>query len=200
MPDAPYPISGTVKYGPRQGYAERESTVDTGVGSETVNLQLDAGTSTKADMTVTIEDVTTGESVTGVTNASGQYSIDIANLTSGYTNGDTLLIWCQDISATDTLSSSDSVASQLPGAHGRFTRVVSPGRLGKEHTEVYPIPVNVMNFSVNAENPSYAATYSSGLIATETITFTVDGSQKSYRKTYTWSSGTLTAETAWVEV
>ena len=50
---------------------------------------------------------------------------------------------------------------------------------------------------IDIDSLPHAYTYSAGLIATDTVTLT-DGTQ--YRKTYTWSNGTLTSETGWVKV
>ena len=192
----PYLISGTVKYGPREGYGEYATAVDTSLAGETVNLQLDAGTSVKSGMTVSIRNVTQNETKTTTSDANGNYAYDLANMTTSYTNGDSLLIWSEDISATDQFESDDSTATYKPTAHAKVARVVIPGRKGKEYTENYPIPVNIMNLLINSENPSSVYTYSGGVLATETAT--IEGIQ--YSKTYTWSGGNLTNESAWVKV
>ena len=49
---------------------------------------------------------------------------------------------------------------------------------------------------INQMDGSYVLTYSDGLIATETKTV----NSVEYIKTYTWTSGNLTAETAWTKV
>lgn len=196
MPVAPYIISGTVKKGPREGYVEVNTSINTAIGSETVNLFIDSATSLAGSQTVYIFNVTTDETATATSNALGQYSYDVANMTTAYTNGDVIRIYSDTISATRKVTDTDSTAIIVPQAHGRVARTIAPGRLGKEHTEAYPQSVNVINQIISFENPSSEYTYSGGLIATQTIT--VKGVQ--YRKTYTANAGTIIAETAWIEV
>lgn len=196
-PAVPFLITGNVRKGPRGGYAEFETTVDQDAGGVTTNLWVDAGTEVAASQTVTILNVTSGNSTTATTDANGDFSYDLVNLNSGeYSDGDSLRIYTDTIDDTRKYDSSDSTEEIHPEVHGRRARVSEPGRLGKEFTEEYPRPVQVMNFNVDSENPSWAATYSSGQIATETVT--IRGVE--YRKTYTWSSGSLAAETAWVKL
>jgi len=201
MPGSPYQISGTVKKGPREGYDEVTHTVDTGVGSGTVNLFLDSGTTLAQSQTVYIYNITQGQVVTATTNSVGQYLYDLADMTA-YANGDELRIWSSDISATrrwdveEVTGVDDSTAKYKPEAHQNSTRIVKAGREGKEHTEDYPESVNVMNFIINSENPNVVYAYSGGLLQTETVT--IKGN--SYKKTYTYSGGQLTAESAWEAV
>ncbi len=54
----------------------------------------------------------------------------------------------------------------------------------------------VSQTDINLMDGSYVITYSDGLIATETKT--VGGVE--WKKTYTWTSGNLTAETVWTQV
>lgn len=202
MPATPYTISGTVKKGPREGYDEHNTTVDTDAGAETVNLFLDGGTSIGASLTVYIMNITNSEVVSTTTNASGQYEYNLADMTTEPSNEDELRIWCSDISATrvydneDLTGVDDSTATYKPRAHEQQVRQIEAGREGKEFTEVYPKPVGIVGLHISKENPSSVITYSSGQIATETLTI----GRKSYKKSYTWSSGTLTDESAWVEL
>lgn len=202
MPQSPYTISGTVKKGPREGYEEVNTTVDTDAGAETVNLFLDAGVSNATSQTVYIYNITQAEVNSVTTDSSGNYTFNLADMTADYANGDSIRVFSSDITATrqfdntDTTGVTDSMSTYKPSAHEQQVRPIEAGRQGGEFTEVYPKPVQIMNLHINSENPSSVMTYSSGLIATETVTI----GRKSYRKTYTWSSGTLTNESVWEEL
>jgi len=198
---SPYVISGIVRSGPDEGYDELNTTIGSG-GGDTVDLYLNSGTSLVAGLTVYIIDITNGQVVSTTTNGAGEYSYDLTNLSTEYAVGNSIRVWCSDITATrqfDTTASTgvvDSTSINKPEAHEKPRRILKAGREGKEHTEDYP--ENVLNTGqyISYENPSWVGTYTSGVIATETIT----RKGKTYRKTYTWSSGTLTKETAWFEV
>ena len=51
------------------------------------------GTTAVVSLTVSVMNVSTGETQTITTNSSGQYLVECANFTSGYTNGDVISIW-----------------------------------------------------------------------------------------------------------
>ncbi|MBW6469624.1 MAG: hypothetical protein K0A90_00200 [Methanosarcinaceae archaeon] len=87
MPASPYPISGVV-------YEIDTSTV-------------------KASATVIAYNQRTTETVTVTTNSSGEYSLDLANLSSGYNSGDVIFISAyfgnESIDYRTTTSASDTV-------------------------------------------------------------------------------------------
>jgi len=66
MPNTPYIINGTCK-------DEDESII--------------------SSVTVVASNITNSEKITTTTNASGQYILDLANLTNGYTTGDSIIIY-----------------------------------------------------------------------------------------------------------
>jgi len=55
-----------------------------------INLNLSSGPATSNN--VTLKNETTNETISTITNSNGQYIFDLANLTSGYTDGDFILI------------------------------------------------------------------------------------------------------------
>lgn len=199
-PVLPYVISGTVRIGPayRTGYGEATHTVDTTLPGATVDVYVDSGTGPADTVTINILNVTTGESATTSTDSNGEYIYDLANLTNSYSNSDSIRVYYNNADATRDVphTTADSTAKNLPEADGRFTRVIEPGRQGREHTEAYPLPVLNTDREISFENPSSDLTYSSGLIATETKN--IKGT--SYRKSYTWASGNLTGESRWVRI
>lgn len=196
MPSIPYILTGTVKKGPKGGYGEVEHTVVQADGGATVNLQIDAGTTLATNFSFTLLNVTTNESVSLTTDADGIYTYDLQNLSTAYSNSDVLRLYGEDIDETRRWDSADSTRKYKPEADARVARVIHTGRSGKEYTEEYPFPTQVMNFIVNSENPSGEYTYTGGNLTEEVQT--IRG--RRFRKKYTYSSGNLISETAWEEI
>jgi len=89
MPRTPYPITGTVK------------DVD--------------GSTTFYPGSIKIYDVTLGESISGSIASDGSFSVDIANLTSSYSNGDALQVVIYNSRSTKSTEFRHIVNTGLPG-------------------------------------------------------------------------------------
>ena len=197
MAALPFLITGNVRAGPLQDYTETNTTIVQADGGLTADLRLSSATQVGSSLTVTLRNVTNSETATVTTDALGDYSFDANNWTSGYSDGNSVRISVTDLDATARTDVNDSMRDHKTfQTTANAWRNLLSDRRGNEYTERYPIPVESINNYIGEQNPSWAATYSAGLIATETIVL----KGVSYRKTYTWSGGNLTAETAWVRV
>lgn len=197
MAAIPYLIIGNVRRGPLQDYTEVNTTIVQADGGATVDLFLSSGIRVAASLTITLRNVTNSEVATVTTDANGDYSFDANNWTSGYADGDSIRISATTVDTTARTDVNDSMRTHKTfQTTANAWRELLSDRRGNEFTENYPLQVELQNNHLGEQNPSWVATYSSGLIATETVT--IKGVQ--YRKTYTWASGNLTNETAWVIV
>ena len=193
----PFLIAGNVRKGPLQDYTEYNYTYAVADGSLSADLFLSSGVQLATSQTVTFYNNTTKETITATTDANGDYQIDIANFITAVDEGNIIRI---STSTVDPTAKSD--AAKPDRNHLRYQdsakadRNLLSDRRANEHTEQYPLPVELQNNYLGEQNPSWSATYSGGLIATETVV--IKG--VSYRKSYTWTAGSLTDETRWVRI
>ena len=192
MPLPPYVITGTVRKGPNEGYSRISGTVDSG-GGQTVNLSVSDGIRTANSQTVTLKHTSSAETLTVTTDGSGQYSIDMANLTT-YAVSDAFTV------SVDTRSSNDSSFQLSRNGVDVRSRILSDAQ-GKVHDENYPFPVVLgtklighPQVTANVQT-DWTITRGDGQPDSETVTLP-DGSQ--YTRTFSYNSGgQLTSITRW---
>lgn len=197
MAAVPYLITGNVRRGPLQDYTETNTTIVQADGGATINLFLSSATQLATSLTVTLRNVTTNETSTVTTDANGDYLFDANNWTSGYSDGDSIRVSATTVDVTARTDVNDSMRDHKTfQTTANAWRELLSDRRGNEFTENYPLQVELQNNHIGEQNPSWVATYSAGLIATETVTI----KDVQYRKSYTWSGGNLTTESRWVVV
>ena len=199
MAAIPFLIIGNVRVGPFQDYTEENFTIVAADGGRTVDLTLSSGTSVAAiSQVITLLNVTNNETGTVSPDANGDYLFDANNWASGYADGNSVRVSTSTVDATARSSVPNPDRNILKfQTTANADRNLLADRRANEHTEKYPLPVEVANDYITSQNPSWAATYdANNLITTETIVTR----GFSYRKTYTWVGQNLTNETAWVRL
>jgi hypothetical protein len=175
MPLDPYIISGTARKGPFQGIKVVSTTVNSS-GGEVINIYVSEGSELAISRTITFNNVSSGETLSSTTDSSGEYSVNLANLTT-YTIGDPILV---------TLDTRDNVNLDNQG----ISKAVQIDRQNKIHDENYPLPVQIAEslrshaFVVGNVQTEWTTTRDDARPETETVIFP-DGS--SYRMTFIYA-------------
>ena len=192
MPLNPYVITGTVRKGPNQGFSRVSGTVDGG-GGQTVNLSVSDGVQTANSQAVTLKHTSSGETLSATTNSSGQYSVDLADLTT-YAVNDAFTV------SVDTRSGNDASFQITRNGVDIRSRVLSDVQ-GKVHDENYPLPVVLGSKLVGHPQVTanvrtdWTITRGDGQPDDETITLP-DGSQ--YNRTFSYNTnGIMTMRSRW---
>ena len=196
MAAVPYILTGTVRKGPLEGYSDIQTTV-TADGGETVDIYVSEGIELAASQTITVENTTTNESLTGTTDSSGVYTIDLQNFTSGATVGDAITI-IVDTRTAIPLSEGVEITYRAAKAY----KNVLVDKRGTVHDEDYPLPI-VVRTQLNGYpdvvgNCSTAFDYGSRTDGQpETVTLTFDDGLR-VRRTFTYITvGSIDVPSSW---
>ena len=194
----PYLISGTVYRTFVTGRVDVRVTIS-GVGS-TQDIIIKGSTDIAASQLLTFTNLTTDETGTDTTNASGQYSFDCQNFTSGYTDGDIIKIVANNKVTTDDIDvETDETYVRRKEYHesSKARKRILVDLEGNEFTEENPMPVFILddNFeNVNCDR-SWVVTRGDGQPDSESVVYKGD----TYTRTFTFTSNILTARTKWVK-
>ncbi len=150
------------------------------------------------------------DSKSTTSNNKGQYSFDLANL--GYSSGDTITYVCQDKFKNEFFSGSFIVTGENKSLNVQLSvrkdklvvsgnRDVQLANIGGEVvSKDNPLPVEVINSNdvfdiVNNVSHSWTITRGDGQPDSETIVM----AGITYKRTFTYSSGIMTARSAWAK-
>lgn len=182
MPNVPHIVSGNVRKGPLQGISIVSTTIQgEGEGGQTINLFVSHGVQVAVSQTVSIAH--SNGTLTATTDSLGDYSIDLASLSS-YSFGDALTV---------TVDTRDSTSENLDVSHrtAKAYKQVLVDKRGKEFDELYPLPV-IPSFQLNSHpnvvgnvETSFTITREDGQPDSETVTLP-DGTQ--YRRTFGYNN------------
>ena len=190
MPSTPYIVSGTVFVGSFEGETKASTTVSG--GGKTVNLHVSDGTTTKADVAVVL--VCNGEELSTTTNALGQYVLDLANLPSGYSTGDSFVITATDI----TVVADVDIGFYNPEPR----RVIIADRDGRRYDPTYPFPVAMTDVlhsdATNGGNYETKWTITRGDLQPDKETRTYPNGDV-FSRTFTYSGSALTVLSKWTK-
>lgn len=191
-----YVIKGTVYETFTKGRTEVEVTIGSGAGTtQDIYIVGDSGLAKSQTLTCynLTQDTTYSDPQTITTSSTtGKYILSCNNFTTtNWAEGDVILIIASNLVQTDRDKQEDDFLNRMGNRVGARARVLVDQE-GNEIEHENPLPIVPINIDLQ-DGPS-VMTYSGGNIATETKT--INGVD--YKKTYTWSAGTLTNETKWV--
>lgn len=162
MPVNPYVISGTINSGPLEDYDIYSGTISN-AGGETINFTLDNGTTTESGISVIFTHTSTSETISTTTNSSGQYTINLSNMTNSWSVGDAFTVKSSNVTA---------IVDPLDKTHkpAMANKQVIVDKFGDEFTRDYPFPVAVKN-SIAIKNSLIDVVYDYvGVIYPDTVT------------------------------
>lgn len=186
MPNSPYVISGIARSGPHQGIVSISTTIDSSGGKE-VDVYVSEGSEVAVGQIIIVSH--SNGSLSGIVNGSGEFSIDLANLSS-YSVGDSVSIIL------------DTRSSKTLDKQG-ISKTVLVDRTEKIHDENYPQPVFQVEslrghpHVVGNVQTDWTITRGDGQPTSETVTYP-DGS--SFRRTFKYTGDNLTTRSRWVKL